>query len=327
MTSLAEVYEGLGEDASHEQLVAGTALFVAGAFLVVGGIVVATTNPLSLVGVEAWRAWEPAGVMAGLGVPAVMVGIFIVLPASTHVRAAAAVGASVSVLGVALFEYAYPDRWIGDPTNLTALVTLVYAVGVIATFWCLFTAVANFKTRNDPGGTVTLEITRGGETRVVEVDRDDLPAAIEAAKGDVGGAGGLGVIGEDPDGDVPTQTNRVERRTAGAVRDADAGTGTGGSAATGTTTSRSTAGSPGPAGGTPTSDGGVTEPGIRSPADDAEVMNARADPADATDDYCGNCEHFRYVQTSRGMRPFCELDDGVMDDMDACEEWSPNRSR
>ncbi|MEF8773981.1 MAG: hypothetical protein V5A37_04610, partial [Halobacteriales archaeon] len=291
-----------------------TARFVAGALLVGGGVVVATTNPLSVVGVEAWQAWEPAGIMAGLGLPAVMVGIFVVLPASKQVRAAAAVGASVAVLGVALFEHAYPHRWVGDPTDLTALVTLVYAAGVIATFWSLFTAVANFKTRNDPGGTVTLEIKRDGETRVVEVDREDLPDAIEAAKN----TGGVGLLGDDPDGSVPTQTNRVEERTAGAVRDADATRQTdAGGGVTGP--------SPGTAGAKPTSDGGVTEPGVRTPADDAEVMSARADPADATDSYCGNCEHFRYVQTSRGMRPFCEFHDGVMDDMDACDDWTPNR--
>jgi hypothetical protein len=303
MTSLAEVYEGLGEDASRERLAAGASLVGGGALLVVAGIVLATTNPLSVVGLAAWQAWEPAAIMAGLGVPAVFVGIFVVLPAGRRVRATAAAGAGVAFLGIVLFEYAYPHRWVGDPTDLTAVVTLVYAAGLIATFWCLFVGVANFKTRNDPGGTVTLEITRGGETQVVEVDREDLPAAIEAAKGDASG-GTVGVLGNDPDGSVPTQTNRGADRTAG--RD-----GPGGSAG----------------GTTPTSDGGVTEPGVRSPADDAEVMRARSDPKDATDTYCGNCEHFRYVQTSRGMRPFCEFHDGVMDDMDACEDWSANRPR
>jgi hypothetical protein len=228
------------------------------------------------------------------------------------VGAAAVIGASVAVLGVALFEHAYPHRWTGNDPNLTPLVALVYFLGAITTFWCLFTAVASFKSRNDPGGTVRLEITRGGETRVVEVDREDLPGAIEEATGgDVsvgdGSGGTVGVVGRDPDGSVPTQTN-VAERTAGAVRDAALGTG-----------------DPGPGGPTPASDGGATEPGIRTPADDAEVMYPRSEPAETTDTYCGNCEQFRYVQTSRGMRPFCELDDGVMDDMDACDRWEPNR--
>ena len=306
MSSLAEVYEGLGEEASLEQLYAGTGLFLAGALMVVTGIVVATTGLLAAVGVPTWQAWELAGVLAGLGLPAVFVGVFVVLPADREVRAAAAVGASVAVLGVALFAHAFPERWMGDAPNLTPLVALVYGLGAIATFWCLFTAVANFQTRNDPGGTVTMEVTRGGETRVVEVDRDDVPAGVESDdRGTVPDTGGsVGVFGDDVSETVPTQTNHVEERTAGAVRTTD---------------------DPAPEP-TPASDGGATEPGIRTPADDAEVLHSRPDPGDAADDYCGNCQYFEYVQTSRGMRPFCELQDGIMDDMDACEDWAPNRS-
>lgn len=309
MTSLAEVYEGLGEDASHEQLVAGTTLFLAGALMVLAGIVIATVNPLSLVGLTAWQAWEPAGILAGLGVPAVIVGIFTVLPASRKVRAAAVIGAGVAMLGVALFEHAYPNRWMGDPTNLTPLVTLVYATGAIATMWCMFIAVANFKTRNDPGGTVTLEVTREGETRVVEVDRDDLPDAIEAAHE----AGGVGFVGETPDGTVPTQTNRPRGRAEGSVENQTA------------TAVGSTSGQAGTAENrTPASDGGATAPGVRTPADDAEVLRSTADPVKTADSYCGNCEYFRHVQTSRGIRPYCGYHDEVMDDMDPCDQWTPN---
>ena len=329
MTSLAEVYEGLGEDASYEQLVAGTGLFAAGALLVIAGIVVATTNVLAVVGVENWWAYEPAGILAGLGLPAVFVGIFVVLPASRRVRAAAAIGAAVAVLGVILFEYAFPNRWTGDPTNLTALVTGVYFAGAITTFACLFWAVATFKTRNDPGGTVRLEVTREGETRVVEVDRDDLGDAIEGAKGDISGKGGIGVLGNDPDGEVPTQTNRPDRNQPSTAGANEATVGDRGYTSTRRRTSsgRGSAGGPslgsGGGNGTPASDGGATEPGVRSPIDDAEVMRT-TNPVEATDSYCGNCKHFQYVRTSRGMRPFCEFHDGVMDDMDACDDWTPN---
>ena len=332
MTSLAEVYEGLGEEATPRQLYAGTGLFVGGALLVVAGIIVATTGVLSPFGLNDWQSWQPAGILAGLGVPAVFLGIFTVLPASREVRAAAVIGASVAVLGVTLFIHAYPTRWIGNSPNLTPLVTTVYFLGTITTFWCLFTAVANFTPRNDPGGTVELEVSRGGETRVVEVDRRDLedaldesgtvtgsgsvPADADVARSGTTGASGVGLFGSDPDGEVPTQTSLTER-TAGAVRSAT-------SSVSGATDSFS-----GTADGTgdprPASDGGATEPGIRTPADDAEVLDSRADPATTTDSYCGNCTHFEYVQTSRGMRPFCELDDGIMDDMDACDRWEPNQ--
>ena len=175
MARLGEVYEGLGEEASRRQLLVGLALFATGAVLVVAGIVAATTDVLAPLGVTGWRAWEPAGVLAGLGVPAVFVGILVVLPASRTVRAAAGAGATVAVLGVGLFEFAYPAYWIRSPgPNLTPLVALVYGLGAITTFWCLFSAVATFSARNDPGGTVELEVTRDGETRVVEVPADGV---------------------------------------------------------------------------------------------------------------------------------------------------------
>ena len=366
MTSLAEVYEGLGEEATRRQLYAGTGLFAVGALVVVAGIVVATTGVLSPLGLHGWESWEPAGILAGLGLPAVFVGIFTVLPASREVRAAAVIGASVAVLGVTLFAYAYPTRWSGNTPDLTLLVSLVYFLGAITTFWCLFTAVANFEPRNDPGGTVRLEVTRGGETRVVEVDSEDLDGAIDEsavlAGSDVtGGRGGsagasapgagnrgAGASADSASGsdggffdgisdDEAPDGSSITERTAGAVRSAtDAiSDATGGFSGSGNTSGGSRGGrtdgsreTPSGVGGSspkPASDGGATEPGIRTPADDAEVMSARPDPADTTDRYCGNCQHFQYVQTSRGMRPFCELDDGIMDDMDACDRWEPNQ--
>jgi hypothetical protein len=323
MTSLAEVYEGhVGEEASRRQLYAGAGLFLGGSLLLVGGIAIATTDLLTGLGVAPWQAWEVAGLLAGLGLPAAVLGIFAVLPAERRVRLAAVGGAGVAVLGVGIFAHAFPHNWTGDPTNLAPLATGVYFVGAITTFWCLFTGVANFKTRNDPADTVTVELTRNGETRVVEVERD----AIQGDLGSMtdGGTGGVGGGGSTPDGHVPTQTNDVENRTAGAVRSSpeestgDAGATDGWSSAPD--------GDAGPGfDRTPASDGGATEPGVRGPADDAEVMGATTNPEETADAYCGNCEHFQYVQTSRGMRPFCGLDDGVMDDMDACEEWTPNQ--
>ncbi|WP_132057448.1 DUF7139 domain-containing protein [Halorussus amylolyticus] len=306
MTSLAEAYEeNVGEVGSLPRLYLGVGLFVAGALLVVVGIVVSTTDAYTAFGLEWWQAREIAGVLAGLGVPAVFVGVFTVLPASQRVRAAAAIGAGIAVLGVALFTYAYPQDWAGYGADLTAQVAAVYFLGVLVTFWCLFVAVANFKTRNDPGGTVTLEITREGEVRTLEVGKDELAdfdqlddlralrtELADAAPGESGGQttglGGVGFFGETPDGETPTQTNAP----------ADAGPGA-----------------------TPTSDGGTATNDIRSPLDDAPTDPPRQR---TTDTYCGNCRYFEYVQSSEGMTPRCGYFGRTMDDMDACEEWEPN---
>jgi hypothetical protein len=200
MTSLGEVYNGESgrHPVSNRRLTVGTALFSVGVLLVVAGIVVATTDVLRGAGVGLFEAREYAGILAGVGVPAVFLGVLTVLPASRTTRAAAVVGSAVAVLGVALFTHAYPCRWSGatcDPglPNLTLPTVGLYFVGTLVTFWCLFVGVANFKTRNDPGGTVRMEVTRQGETKVVEVEKSR-------------GLGGIGFLGSTPDGDVQTQT-------------------------------------------------------------------------------------------------------------------------
>jgi cytochrome c biogenesis protein CcdA len=341
MTSLAEAYEeNVGEVGSVRRLYLGVGLFVAGALLVVLGIVMSTTSVHAVFGLEYWQGREVAGVLAGLGVPAVFVGIFSVLPASQRVRAAAAIGAGIAMLGVALFTHAYPYQWagVGEGPDFTFQVVAVYFLGVLVTFWCLFVAVANFKTRNDPGGTVTLEISKEGEVRTVEVEKgeledfddlDDLRALktglAESAAGDPDddptptappngavaeaetGLGGVGFFGDKPDGETPTQTNQSGRKMAGQ----GVATSDGGEQTTGLQASSD-----------PQSDGGTASDDIRSPLDDADAPSRPRQRT--TDAYCGNCKHFEYVRTNEGMQPRCGYYDRTMDDMDACEEWEPN---
>ncbi|NHN58040.1 MULTISPECIES: hypothetical protein [Halorussus] len=306
MTSLAEAYEeNVGEVGNVRLLYLGVGLFAAGVLLVVLGIVFATTGVHSVLGLDVLGGREVAGVLAGLGVPSVFVGIFSVLPASQRVRAAAAIGAGVSVLGVALFTHAYPRHWAGYGQQLTLPVVAVYFVGTLVTFGCLFVAVVNFKTRNDPGGTVTLEVAHEGEVRTVEVEKGELDdfedldglnafqtELAASAAGDPDndpepvetGLGGVAFVGDTPDGETPTQTNKPGRGAA-------------------------------------TSDGGTVTNDIQSPLDGADAP-AHADRT--TDAYCGNCRHFQYVRTNEGMQPHCGFYGRRMDDMDACEEWEPN---
>ncbi|WP_137283426.1 DUF7139 domain-containing protein [Halorussus salinisoli] len=320
MTSLADAYErNVGEVGNVRLLYLGVGLFAAGALLVVLAIVLSTTGVESAFGLEWWQGREAAGVLAGLGVPAVFVGIFSVLPASPRVRAAAAIGAGVSVLGVALFTYAYPYKWAGasGPVDYTLPVVAIYFFGALVTFGCLFVAVVNFKTRNDPGGTVTLEVSHEGEVRTVEVQKGQLEefdeldevralrtGLVDSAAGDPDndpdpvetGLGGVGFFGDTPDGETPTQTNQPGQGTSGR-------------------------GAPGR--GPATSDGGTATDGdIRSPLDDPDAPGQPRQQT--TDAYCGNCRYFQYVQTNEGMQPHCGFYGRQMDDMDACEEWDPN---
>jgi hypothetical protein len=356
MTSLGDVYGGDGSDGSLRRLYVGVGLFVVGAAMLLVAIAATTTDVLVSRGLTLGQAREFGGIVGGVGVPAVFLGVLTVLPADRRTRAAAVIGATVSLLGVGLFAHAYPCRWIsatcGTGSDLTLPTVGVYFLGTMTTFWCLFVGVANFKTRNDPGGTARLDVVKRGETRVVEVDRSSP------------GFGGVGFFGDTPDGEVATQTagatdggadatpvSEVGDSATGAASgrsgsNADSETGTG----TGTGTGASTAGGGGrtrssrarpwdgddanlsraererrsrPAPGvksTASSDGGGTAAASGSrPRDDAEVVGG--DRAPAGDAYCGSCRHFRYVRTEDGMQPYCAAHTEVMDDMTACADW------
>lgn len=301
MPSLGETYERRAGVASRRQVVLGTGLFASGAVLLVGAIVAGATGFLVENGFTIWESREIAGVLAGLGLPAVFVGIAIVLPATKLHRAASVMGAGLAVLGVMLFRHAYPELWYsapGVPSNLVLGMTLVYFAGVIVTFWSLFTAIATFKTRNDPGGTVSLTVSKGSAAaKAVEAVQTEFQNASQA----LGGLGGIGTFGG-----VETGTEDL--------------------GPTPTTTSVSDGGSttgaeivePEPDGPThpqgPGGNGGGTS--------DAEFVGE--DEPVEPDRYCGNCTHFDYEQDGTGMHPYCDLYDERMEDMEACQWWERN---
>lgn len=195
MASLTEVYDGNGGEASsHRRLYAGTVLVIAGVGLAALAVIVATTDPFAGVVDSEFVPVMWAGIMAGVGVPTALVGAFVVLPSSRRTKAAVTIGLTICLLGVALFWHAYPRHWNGHGDDLTLLVSAVYLLGLLVAIWCLFTAVANFRTRSDPGGALEMNVTRTEETRVVEVEQP-------------GGLGSVGLFGSTPDGEDETQTN------------------------------------------------------------------------------------------------------------------------
>lgn len=299
MPSLGETYERRAGAASRRQVVLGTGLFASGAVLVIAAIVTGATGLLIGNGFTVFEGREIAGVLAGLGLPAVFVGITIVLPATNLHRAASVVGSGLAVLGVMLFRYAYPEQWYaapGVPSTLVLALLLIYFAGVLTTFWSLFTAVATFKTRNDPGGTVSLTVSKGSAAaKAVEVVQTEFQNASQA----LGGLGGIGTFGGVETG---TQDLGPTPHSSGSSV-SDGGT---------------------------TTDAEIVEPEPESPAtpkgpgpdEDTEVV--KADDGVEPDKYCGNCTHFDYEQDGTGMHPFCGLYDERMEDMEACQWWERN---
>lgn len=180
MPSLSEAYDRRrGGDGSRHRRFAGGLTFAVGTIALLAAVLLAATEWGTAVGWGTYEARRVAGVLGGLGAPALLVGIVVALPAATRERWLVGVGTAICVAGVGMFWHAYPTKWYGvTPGHLTFEVAAVYTVGVLVALWYVLSAVATFRARNDPVGTVTVEIVRGGETTVVEVegsvDRDRL---------------------------------------------------------------------------------------------------------------------------------------------------------
>ncbi|MBX0302501.1 DUF7139 domain-containing protein [Haloarcula salinisoli] len=337
MTSLSDVYEGkVGRVATRRQQLVGTGLFLAGAAGLVAAIALATTGLGATLGLGDYAAREIAGIVAGVGLPAVVLGIFAVLPAGPRTRLAAVGGAGVALVGVAAFQRLYPYSWMADAPLLALGASTVYFTGVLTTFWCLFAALATFKTRNDPGGTARMEVTEEGTIKLVEESRS-LP-----------GLGGIGFFGRDPDGDVETQTNRRGTTTSdgGSTQRTDGSEVMGQPSGSDPTTQR-------PGSSTQQADASPHEPAQSAPRGptehdlDPKLANAGPEASPSTDggtttatgqdpitetavhrgepdSYCGNCRHFQYVMDGDDVAPYCSFHEETLDDMDACPAWVDN---
>jgi len=174
MPSLSEAYDrGDGRtERDPRRVSAGGGLFVLGALAVVSALAVLATGSAGLFGATTRiEVREVAGTLAGLGIPAMFLGVVVVLPARRRQRLGVVCGAALTVAGVVLFRRAYPDRWVDTAGSLAFPAAMVYFVGGSVALWFVLSAVATFKLRNNPQGKVTLAVTRQGETEEVRVSR------------------------------------------------------------------------------------------------------------------------------------------------------------
>jgi hypothetical protein len=188
MPSLSQAYERREVDRQRRVAVGGL-VFVLGVAAVAAAILLATTSLSGRFGFGTDAARLRAGLLAGVGVPALFGGLVAVLPTGRSARLRAAMGIGLTLAAVVAFWRVYPNHWLGAggaPVSLTAGVLGLYALGALAGLWAVFGALATFSRRNDPAATVTLEVTRNGETRTVElspeeVDRRDLSSIAAEA--------------------------------------------------------------------------------------------------------------------------------------------------
>jgi hypothetical protein len=167
MPSLDEAYSrGSVTERDSRRVAGGLALGVTGALAVFAAIVhVAVAGDTTL-------AKAQAGVLAGLGVPAMFLAVVLVLPATRRARVGVVAGSALSVAGAWLFWQAYPTQWTRTADSMAFETVMVYGLGGAIALWFVFSAVASFRRRNTPQGTVELEVVRQGQTKTVEVSRD-----------------------------------------------------------------------------------------------------------------------------------------------------------
>lgn len=167
MDSLGEAYQDDPfEGHDPRRLLGGAALLVAGGLAVVGATFLVATA-----GEGGYGAKKAAGVLAGLGIPAMLLGVVVGLPSSRRTAAGVVLGVALTVVGVGLFWHAYPDAWLGAD-SLAFETAMAYFLGGAIALGSVFAAVASFRRRNDPHGTVTMEVVRQGETQTLEVSQD-----------------------------------------------------------------------------------------------------------------------------------------------------------
>jgi hypothetical protein len=223
MPSLDEAYDRRWEGLQDPNRVgAGLVLAGIGALAVLAAMVLVAARP------ESTGAKQAAGIATGLGVPAMLLGVVVVLPASRRDRLGVIAGTGLTVLGVLLFWFAYPDRWTRTADPMAFETLAVYAAGCAIGLWFVFSALASTRLRNVPRGTVELEVVREGETRTVEVSRD----RYQDIAGDGGSAGE--VLSELETTDAQSDRSKEpesQRRTARnrGPRDSDTESGASGS--------------------------------------------------------------------------------------------------
>jgi hypothetical protein len=173
MQRLDEAYSRSRTDRDPRRVLGGGVLGAVGVLAVLAAIL------LVAVAGESYAARRYAGLCAGLGIPAMLLAVVVVLPASTRARLGVVAGCALTLAGVGLFWTAYPTNWTG-PAGMAFETTAVYALGGGVALAFVFSAVATFRRRNSPAGTVTLEVTRDGGTETVEVSQREYNRVREA---------------------------------------------------------------------------------------------------------------------------------------------------
>lgn len=147
----------------------GRTILGASAFLFIISVLAGTTHLLDNLGLTWQQSRQLSGVLGGIAIPTLISGVFFLLPSSHAERQLAAIGITVSLVGVILFTIAYPTNWNTSALDMTFLVVAVYFLGTFTAFSAMFFAASNIKIHTP--SSVILKTVREGAQNVL----DDTP--------------------------------------------------------------------------------------------------------------------------------------------------------
>jgi hypothetical protein len=122
----------VGPPEAERTVYGGFGLFFGGIALALIGIVVflasATVAPDDLF---RYTLREIAGIAGAVGLPALLLGVTVLLPVDRKALYAAAAGTAVCLVGVGLFSASYPYAWNVVGSDRSGQVVAVYAAGIV----------------------------------------------------------------------------------------------------------------------------------------------------------------------------------------------------
>jgi hypothetical protein len=122
----------VGPPVAERTVYGGFGLFFGGIALALIGIVLflasATVPPEDIF---RYTLRELAGVAGAVGLPALLLGVTVLLPVDRNALYAAAAGTAVCLVGVGLFSAAYPYAWNVVGSDRSGQVVAVYATGLV----------------------------------------------------------------------------------------------------------------------------------------------------------------------------------------------------
>lgn len=189
---LLEYYrQYIGDPDRTIDVYAGFSLFFVGLGLGAVGVVVflySATLPANTASSYAVR--EVAVVAAAGGLPALLLGIVVLLPVDKRMLYVAAAGSLITAVAVGIFVWSYPHNWnVTTPPDYSAQAIAVYSVGIALVVSSTGAALVAHRVERATGGTSTVDSqeTEDDETVTDEQVQSDIDSALEDAELSWGG--------------------------------------------------------------------------------------------------------------------------------------------